>query len=95
MGPASNRDEVELAVLDAVLERGEEGITVLELRSLVDTEIDGIEKALTALKEDELIVVEPTADGAVIRPADHVSADDTASEQPPSLIDRILDRLPF
>lgn len=92
-----DRPETEVAVLAALVDRQEDGMTVFELRSHVETDIDGIETALGALKEDGLIVVESggrAGDSAVIKPADHVVAsEDVAAGE--SVFDRLRDRLPF
>lgn len=53
-----DRDAVEVAILDALVARAEDGMTVLELRSRVDADIDRIETALNTLKDDGLIRVE-------------------------------------
>ena len=53
-----DRDETEVTVLDALVDRHEEGMTVLELRSHADAEIDRLEAALGELKEEGLIDVE-------------------------------------
>lgn len=53
-----NRDDVQVAVLDALVDRQGEGMTVFELRSHVDADIDDIEDALSALKADDLIAAE-------------------------------------
>jgi aminomethyltransferase len=50
-----DRDDDQVAVLDALVDRGEEGMTVLELRAAVDADIEAIETALSALKRDGLI----------------------------------------
>jgi hypothetical protein len=50
-----DREETEVAVLDALVDRNEEGMTVLEVRARVDADIDDIETALGALKDDGLI----------------------------------------
>lgn len=57
-----NRDDVQVAVLDALVDRHADGMTVFELRSHVDVDIDELEDALAALKEDDLITAED-ADG--------------------------------
>lgn len=53
-----NRDDVQVAVLDALVDRHGEGMTVFELRSHVDADIDEIEAALSELKADGLITAE-------------------------------------
>jgi len=50
-----NREEVEVAVLDALVDRNEDGMTVFEIRSHVEADIDDLETALANLKEDGLI----------------------------------------
>ena len=79
-----DRDTVEVAVLDALVGRAEDGMTVLELRSHVDADIDRIETALTALKSDGLIRVEPDDDTVWLYPDDSVVPDpgETADEEP-------------
>jgi len=90
-----DRDDLEVAVLDALVDRGAEGMTVFELRSRVEADIDALEEALAALKDDDLIAVED-GDRAVIIPADRAVPDDpTADPEPRSLIEEIRDRLPF
>lgn len=70
-----DRDATEVAVLDALVGRADDGMTVLELRSHVDADIDRIESALTALKDDGLIRVEE-GDGTVwLYPDDRVVPD--------------------
>jgi hypothetical protein len=54
-GEFRDRGETQVAVLDALVDRGEEGMTVLELRTRVDAEIDDLEAALGELKADDLI----------------------------------------
>jgi len=89
-----NRDDVSVSVLDALVERGEEGLTVFELRSHVDAGIDEIEPALTALKEDDLIEVDRSGDKTLLKPDPRVIPEDPEDDDP-SLFDAIRDRLPF
>jgi predicted transcriptional regulator len=88
-----NRTDSEVAVLDALIERPEGGMTVLELRTRADVSIDELETALGNLKEANLISVEKNGDRTVILPDDSVIPDPETEE--PSLIDRVRDRLPF
>ncbi|WP_435098705.1 DUF6432 family protein [Halarchaeum sp. P4] len=67
-----SREDTQVAVLDALVDRREEGMTVFELRSRVDTDIDGLEEALAELKRDGLITAEAQDDRTLIRPADRV-----------------------
>lgn len=89
-----DRPDVEVAVLDALVDRGDEGMTVLELRAAVDADIDAIEDALSALKADSLIIVE-TDDRVRVYAHDRVVPDpETADEDPTGgLVDVIRDRL--
>lgn len=89
-----DRDETEVAVLDALADRREEGMTVFELRSRTEENIDRIEDALAALKADNLIDVEDNGERTVILPGDDVVGDDVPDEAG-SLLDRIRERLPF
>lgn len=88
-----NRTDSEVAVLDALVERPDGGMTVLELRTRADVSIDELETALSGLKRDDLIAVEKNGDRTVIRPDESVLPDpDTESS---SLLERLRDRLPF
>ncbi|MDB2262514.1 DUF6432 family protein, partial [Halorubrum ezzemoulense] len=51
------RPDVEVALLDALVDRGDEGMTVLELRAAVDADLAAVEEALSTLTEDSLITV--------------------------------------
>jgi hypothetical protein len=73
-----DRREVEVAVLDALVDRAEDGMTVLELRAAVDADIDSLEDALADLKADDLISVEEAEERVRIHPADRVVPDPTA-----------------
>lgn len=90
-----NRAEDEVAVLDALVERPESGMTVFELRAQAEVPIDELERALGSLKADELITVEKNGDRTVIRPAETVIPDATDRDEEPSVAERIRDRLPF
>ncbi len=94
-GEYRDRGTVEVAVLDALVERGDEGMTVLELRASVDADIDTIETALTDLKDDGLIEVEEGTDSAVLTPADRVVPEDEGDRNEESLVDKLRNRFPF
>lgn len=94
-GEYRDRGTVEVAVLDALVERGDEGMTVLELRASVDADIDTIETALTDLKDDGLIEVEEGTDSAVLTPADRVVPEDEEDRNEESLVDKLRNRFPF
>jgi len=90
-----DRGEVEVAVLDALVDRGQEGMTVFEVRSHVDVDIDRIEEALGALKDDGLIDVSNEDGRTLLYPADRVLPDAAESVEEESIVDRIRDRLPL
>lgn len=91
-----DRPAVEVAILDALIDRGDEGMTVLELRAAVDADIDQIETALATLKTDGLITAENQNGTVRIRPADHVVPDPGGeSDAEPSLVDVLREKLGF
>ena len=94
-----NRDETEVAVLDALADRKDEGMTVFELRSEVDIDIDTLEDALASLKEDSLIDVTRTGERTVIRPESRVVGPepetDDDDDEDGDVFDEIRRRLPF
>lgn len=91
-----SREEVDVAVLDALVDRAEDGMTVFELRSEVEADIDEIETALPRLKDDGLIEVEEGDQRTRIFPADRVVPDPGEMEDDPvSLVDELRRRLPF
>jgi DNA-binding transcriptional ArsR family regulator len=89
-----DRDETEVAVLDALADRREEGMTVFELRSRVDVDIDTLEAALADLKADELIEVTNEGERTVIVPEEGVVGSVDPDEDD-SVVDWVRDRLPF
>jgi len=90
-----DRDETEVAVLDALADRREEGMTVFELRSHVDEDIDTLEAALGDLKEDGLIEAREEDQRTVILPDRAAVGPVESDEEEPDIFDRIRDRLPF
>jgi predicted transcriptional regulator len=60
-----DRDETEVAVLDALVDRSQDGMTVFELRSRVEADIDTLEDALSSLKDEGLIDAEENGDRTV------------------------------
>jgi len=89
-----DRDDAQVAVLDALADRREDGMTVFELRTRVDIDIDRLEDALSELKADDLIeVVEASEDRTVIKPDERaIGPVDPAAE---STFDWLRERLPF
>jgi DNA-binding transcriptional ArsR family regulator len=88
-----DRDGTQVAVLDALAARGDDGMTVLELRGRVDADIDDIEAALSDLKEDGLIVVEQDDERTLLKAADRVTTAEP-SEPEQSFFEWLRDRLP-
>lgn len=92
-----DRDESQVAVLDALVDRSEEGMTVFELRSGVDVDIDidELETALADLKAADLIDVENDDDAMRIYPADRVVPEPTNGDEDDhtSLVDRLREKL--
>jgi len=90
-----DRDGTQVAVLDALVDRHEEGMTVFELRSHTDVDIDGIEAALAELKSAGLIAVEKESGTTRIYPDDRVVPDPTEEPEEQSWLERLFDRLPL
>jgi len=87
-----DRGEVQTAVLEALVDRGDEGMTVLELRGRVDADIDDIEAALSELKADGLIAVESGGERTLLKAADRVVTE-REPESDPSLVDWLRERV--
>jgi len=83
-----DRSETQVAVLDALADRRDDGMTVFELRSRVDADIDELEGALADLKADGLIEATDEDDRTVIVPEDHAIGQYDPDEEG-SLLDRI------
>ncbi|ADD05078.1 uncharacterized protein Nmag_1502 [Natrialba magadii ATCC 43099] len=91
-----NRERTQVAVLDELVDRADDGMSVLELRAAVEAEIDDLEEALSTLKEDHLIVVETDGSETVIKPDERVIPDDPVEEDgEQSIGDWLRDRFPF
>ncbi|MFB6172455.1 MAG: DUF6432 family protein [Haloarculaceae archaeon] len=90
-----DRDETQVAVLDALVDRSEDGMTVLELRTHVDVEIDQLERALGELKDAGLIRVENDDQRTVLYPDDRVVPAPGETPEEGSLIEKLRRRLPF
>lgn len=90
-----NRNDVEVAVLDALVDRNEAGITVFELRSRVDADIDELETALSELKDDGLLSTSQEDGRTVIIPDERIIPEPDEGEDEPSVFDRIKERLPL
>ena len=75
-----DRDDVEVAILDALVDRQESGMTIFELRSRVDVDIETLEPALANLREDGLITIDYGESRSVIRPKERVVPADPNEE---------------
>lgn len=82
-------------ILAALLDRGEEGMTIFELRNEVHADIDTIEGALERLKVRELIEIDHTGGRVIIRPSDAAKTVVDTGDPDDSVIDRIREWLPF
>lgn len=89
-----DRDEVDVTILEALVDRSDGGMTVFELRAAVDEDIDTIETALERLKRDGLITAEQEGNQTKIRPAQRV-IDNPPEEPERSMFDELRERLPF
>ncbi|MFB6146473.1 MAG: DUF6432 family protein [Halobacteriaceae archaeon] len=87
-----NRPETQVAILDALVDRHRQGMTVFELRAHVDADIDEIEEALSVLKADGLIEAEDRNGRTVIRPDDRVLPN-PEEETEQGLVDWLRDRV--
>jgi DNA-binding transcriptional ArsR family regulator len=88
-----DRGETEVAVLDALVERPSEGMTVFELRSHVDASIDDLEDALGSLKADGLIDAEENGGRTVFLVDERVIPDGNEQADEPSWLDAIRRRI--
>ncbi len=89
-----DRDETEVAVLDALADRREDGMTVFELRSRVDVDIDRLETALAELKADDLIEVTEEGKRTLILPNESVVGQNDGGEDL-GWFEELRRRLPF
>ena len=89
-----DRGETEVAVLDALADRAEEGMTVFELRSEVEVDIDRLEDALADLKADDLIEVENDGPRTVIMP-DEEAVGPADPDEERGLLDELRRRFPI
>jgi DNA-binding transcriptional ArsR family regulator len=87
------RPATQVEVLDALVDRGQEGMTVLELRAAVDADIDAIEEALPALKDDGLISVDTDDGTTTILPDDQVMPRPDEEPARPGLLEQLRARL--
>ncbi|KZN24645.1 MULTISPECIES: DUF6432 family protein [unclassified Haladaptatus] len=89
------RPDTEVQVLDALVDRSEDGMTVFELRSHVEAGIDELEDALANLKRDGLIEATMRNGRTLIKPDTKVVPDPEEEPDEPSFVDKIIERLPL
>lgn len=87
------RDDVEVSVLVALADRQSDGMTVFELRSHVDADIDDLEGALASLKADGLVDAKENGERTVITVDDRVLPDEPVPTEDHTIVDEILDRI--
>lgn len=91
-----DRAETQVRVLDALVDRNEDGMTVFELRAAAEVSIDQLEEALARLNDDDLIVVDDSGSETVIKPAEQVVPDPTDDDGNGETIgDWLRDRFPL
>ena len=90
-----DRDETEVAVLDALAGRSDTGTTVFDLRALVEEDIDTLEEALAELNEDGLIEVTEEGGRTMIFAKDHAIGNGTTPDEETDLFEEIRRRFPF
>lgn len=90
-----DRDRVEVAILDALVDRHGEGMTVFELRSRVPHDIDEIEAALANLKGADLVEVETGPERLRIYPDERVLPPEDDPDDEDHWLDELRGKLPF
>lgn len=88
-----SRDEVEVQILDALVERAETGMTIFEIRTAVSVDIETIEPALSNLRDAGLITIEYSEERSLIRPADRIIPEETTEAESPDRSWDILQRI--
>lgn len=88
-----DRPATEVAVLDALVERPEEGLSVLELRAQTDVDIDDLEEALSNLKRDGLIEAREAGGRTLLIVDERAVPDGNEAGPEPSPLDRLRERL--
>ncbi len=88
-----DRDGEQVTVLDALVDRGREGMTIFEIRSHTDIGIDDLESALSKLKAEDLIEVDDGPERTIIKPDERVIPDPEDEKSEDSFLDRVRDRL--
>lgn len=87
------RDDTEVAVLEALADRYEEGMTVFELRSEVGADIGELETAIANLKEEDLIAADEVQSRTHISVDDSVVETESTETEENGFLERLFDRL--
>lgn len=87
------RDETEVAVLDVLADHNSDGMTIFEIRTETDLDIDTLEDALANLKENSLIDVSTEDERTVINVKDHVIGPEDSDDDEPDIFDELRRRL--
>ena len=91
-----NRSETQQAVLEALADRHAEGMTLFELRSITDSNIDQLETALSSLQESGLVAVEDDGERTVFVVASAaIEAETDSGEEEPGFIEWVRGLLGF
>ncbi len=90
-----DRADIEVAVLDALVDRNDDGMTVFELRSHAEVSIHDLEAALESLKDDGLIQVDDSGDRTVIKVDERVIPSTTNDSEESTFFEELRERLPF
>jgi hypothetical protein len=86
-----DRDETEVAVLQALADRGDEGMTLFELRSVLGVDIDELETALAGLRDSDLVAVEQNDSRVVFVVQAAAVADETDDD--PGFVEWLREKL--
>lgn len=88
-----DRDSTEVAILEALADRYDEGMTVFELRSRVGTDIDDLESALSSLQADGLIVAADEGDRTIITIEERILVTESGHTSDGDPVDWLRERL--
>ena len=89
----SDRDSTDVAVLEALADRYDEGMTVFELRSRVGVDIDDLEASLASLQEDGLISATEEHGRTLLTVEERILTTDDGPPSDEDVIDRLFGRL--
>ena len=90
-----DREDTQRVVLEALADRHAEGMTVFELRSVVDTDIDDLETALSGLQQAGLVTVENDGERTVFVVASEAIEPESGPETEPGFLEWLKGRLGF